>query len=94
MARKRNRHYIGYAQPSFLEGMARVLDFGGTLEEYDIPGLDDLLEGRTPDFGCSRESTEVIRQSWIQVGQYLYGAIGRFEAVEKGNLKAAGHADE
>ena len=94
MTRKTNRYRIGYAQPSFLEGMARILDFGGTLEEYDIPYLDDLREGRIPRFRDSKDDTEAIRQVWIEVGQYLYGAIGEFESVEKDNLKAADQANE
>jgi hypothetical protein len=27
--------YALFARPSFIEGMARVLDFGGTLQEYN-----------------------------------------------------------
>ena len=39
MSTKRGRGII-YARPSFLEGMARVLDIGGTLEEYDFGPID------------------------------------------------------
>ena len=39
MSTKRGRGII-YARPSFLEGMARVLDIGGTLEEYDFGPVD------------------------------------------------------
>ena len=39
MPTKRGRGII-YARPSFLEGMARVLDIGGTLEEYDFGSVD------------------------------------------------------
>ena len=39
MSTKRGRRII-YARPSFLEGMARVLDIGGTLEEYDFGSVD------------------------------------------------------
>ena len=39
MPTKRERGII-YARPSFLEGMARVLDIGGTLEEYDFGPID------------------------------------------------------
>lgn len=38
--------YFLFSKPSFLTGMARVLDLGCTLNEYDIcdnPGMADYL---------------------------------------------------
>ena len=48
MAKNRRWRRIIYARPSFLEGMARVMDIGGTLNEYDIPGSEDLRAARAP----------------------------------------------
>lgn len=53
-----------FAQPSFLEGMGRVLDFGGTLNEYN--------RARTP------EEADAIAAwaDWSAVGADLLGAAG------------------
>ena len=83
MAQKTIRYRIGYAQPSFLEGMARVVDFGGTLEEYDIPDIDDLLEAHPPRLSSQKANAEAIRGYWMAVGQYIGDAMGKFEAQEK-----------
>ena len=86
MEQKTNRYRIGYAQPSFLEGMARVLDFGGTLEEYDIPDIDDLLEAHPPRLSSRKANAEAIRSYWIATGRYIRNAMGKFEAQEKDKL--------
>ena len=39
MQTKKYRRLI-YARPSFLEGMARILDIGGTLNEYHFVSED------------------------------------------------------
>ncbi len=46
MPRKTNPFRIGYARPSFIEGMARIFDFGGTLNRYKAPTLDEIRERR------------------------------------------------
>lgn len=38
------RSGILYAEPSFLEGMARVLDLGGTLEVYNTSANEALAD--------------------------------------------------
>ncbi len=52
-----------YAEPSFVEGLARTLDIGGTLEEYNY----------------SRNGAEAdrnaLRSDWIQVGADLRRTI-------------------
>lgn len=58
-----------YAQPSFLEGMARVTDLGGTLEEYNTSPSGELAD------------MHAIRSDWRQVGEDLAEA---FFACAKG----------
>jgi hypothetical protein len=53
-----------YARPSFLEGVARLLDFGGTLNEYnrlDTPEDVDLV---------------ALRSDWEALGQDYRTALG------------------
>ncbi len=49
-----------YARPSFAEGMARILDFGNTLNEYN----------RSPD-----PDTIALAADWNAVGEDLARAI-------------------
>jgi hypothetical protein len=35
-----------YARPSFLEGMARVLDIGGTLQQYNVSATGEDADAR------------------------------------------------
>ncbi len=52
-----------FARPSFIEGVARILDFNGTLNEYN--------SSETPDeFALSMD--------WAVVGQYLHNAMTEY----------------
>lgn len=59
--------YRLYARPSFLEGVARVLDLGGTLNEYDT--------GRT---GTEADAL-AIWSDWAAIGQDIRCAMGVFK---------------
>ena len=49
-----------YARPSALEGIARLIDFGNTLSEYNT----------------SEEPDEVaLRMDWMSVGSHLHEAM-------------------
>ena len=69
---------INYARPSFMEGMARLMDFGGALDDYDIPYLDDLRAGRVPDVSVPEiePGAEAIHECWVTVGNHLRSAMG------------------
>ena len=64
-----------YARPSIVEGMARVMDIGDTLNSYNTS--DD------PD-------TVALMMDWLAVGQAMRGAIGEFEASESDELELVG----
>lgn len=57
-----------YARPSFLEGVARIFDFGGTLNEYNGPS-----SGLEADAAA-------LWSDWAAVGEDMRAAIGAFEA--------------
>lgn len=57
-----------YARPSFFEGAARVLDFTGTLTEYN--------QSITPD----QADAIALRMDWAMVGQDLKNAMDQFAA--------------
>jgi len=55
--------FLLFAEPSFMEGMARVLDLGNTLTEYN--------ESPTP-----READyNAIKSDWTMIGQDIYTAV-------------------
>lgn len=56
-----------YARPSFLEGIARLLDFSGTLNEYN--------SSMTPE----QADALALRSDWSAVGQDMWQAIEAFE---------------
>jgi len=53
-----------YASPSLLEGVARILDFGNTLNEYNSSQSEE-------------EADEIaLRMDWTMVGADLRNAMG------------------
>ena len=52
-----------FARPSFLEGMARVLDLGGTLNEYNRSGSAEEADLRA------------LGSDWNRVGDAIRGAM-------------------
>ena len=85
---KRGRGLI-YARPSFLEGMARIFDIGGTLNEYDFGSndreRDGAADGRERDVFANfwkgdaearKADAEAIRSDWQAVGDDLRAAMG------------------
>jgi len=55
--------YDLFAKPSFFEGMARVLDLGGTLNEYNYSRSG------------SHADMHAVGNDWIAVGEDLRGAV-------------------
>ena len=85
MTAKRRPLRINYARPSFLEGMARVLDIGGTLNQYDA---DDMMEiyremrARRLARPTGPEAQDAAsRQVWLTVGQHIRDAMGYYKDV-------------
>lgn len=66
-----------YAKPSFLEGVARIFDFGGTLNGYN-----DSPTGEEADAAA-------IRSDWEAIGQDMHNAIGAFEKEQANSLRPA-----
>ena len=81
-------------RPSFLEGMARVMDVSGALNQYDAADFEEIAAEihRRYSAGPTGPEAEVeaIRQVWIAVGRHLYDAIGQFEAAGHYKLKSSG----
>ena len=64
-----------FARPSFVEGMARVFDFGNTLNEYNYSRSDeeaDLL---------------ALRNDWEVIGQDLRMALARVKRERAKNVE-------
>lgn len=52
-----------YARPSFIEGVARLMDVGGTLNEYNRSASDEQADARA------------LRSDWYAVGDDLRAGI-------------------
>lgn len=92
MTAKRRPLRINYARPSFIEGMARLLDIGGTLNQYDA---DDMMEiyremraRRLARPTGPEAQAEAIRQVWLTVGQHLRDAMGYYEESVPGESQS------
>ena len=55
-----------YAAPSFIEGVARLMDFGGALNEYNTASSPELADEKA------------IRSDWVAVGKDIDSAINNF----------------
>lgn len=56
-----------FARPSFLEGMARVIDLGGTMQVYN-----DSQTEREADL-------RAIKKDWQAVGEDILNAVKSYE---------------
>ena len=59
-----------FARPSFVEGMARIFDMGGTLNEYN-----SSLSGEEAD-------AIALWSDWAAIGNDMYTVIGDFDPAE------------
>ena len=59
--------YYAFNLPSFLDGLARIFDIGGTLEEY-YPISDRGYE----------EDLAALRSDWIVIGQDMRYVMGEY----------------
>ena len=62
--------YFLFAQPTFVEGMARVLDLGNTLNVYNESLTEKIADSRA------------IFSDWFMVGQDIEQAISENRDVE------------
>jgi len=69
MAARYPRAPVKFPLPSFLSGVARTLDMGGVLDEYDF---DSALE----------HSERAIHDAWRAVGDELRGAMDHFHDLQ------------
>lgn len=65
-------------RPSFIEGMARVLDIGGTLN----PRIIDKNNDRKADY-------EAIYSDWENVGKDLHTAISQYKSLKPKEKKSS-----
>ena len=88
---------IPHTRPTFLEGMARVMDIGGTLNQYDTDDLlgilDELRARRLAASSGPKAEADAMRDAWIAVGQCIYDAIGHFEVPEHGKPPPLGRSE-
>jgi hypothetical protein len=67
MNRYRNSLYYSYTKPSFLGGLARILDLGGTLRNNN-----------SPSGSVYEMDIMAMRSDWIAIGQDIGDAIGAY----------------
>ena len=83
MKTQARRVYIHHARPSFLEGMARVLDIGGTLSYYIVDDHENLAKKLTrcrltAPTGFQADGI-ALKNVWANVGHCLQLGIGSLE---------------
>lgn len=71
-----NTHFL-CARPSFLEGIARIMDFGNTLNAYN-----------TSPTGQEADNT-AIWMDWTMIGQDFRNTVTKFEIEETDTLAQA-----
>ncbi len=68
----------------FTDGMARIVDFGGALDDYYVDELvriyEDLRVRRLGAPSGPEAEAETVRIVWDEVGQCIRNAIGVFES--------------
>lgn len=62
-----------YANPSFVEGMARVIDLGGTIERFSYNTSDSAAEA----------DSRALYADWSAVGADLKDSLRKFEPSDK-----------
>lgn len=62
-----NYSYFLFARPSFLEGIARILDFGNTLNEYN--------QSNSPE----QADTLAISADWRAIGSDIQAALAALD---------------
>ena len=77
------------ARSSFLVGMARAFDLGGTLNRYDAEELMEVYREMRAE-RLARPSgpeaqAEAMRKVWLTVGQHISDAMGYHETVVQDN---------
>ena len=74
-----------YARPSLAEGMARILDIGGTLNQYSAEDWMEIhreMRARRLAQPTGPEAeAEAIRQVWLTVGRHIRDAMGGYAAT-------------
>ena len=62
-----NKTTFLFANPSFVEGMARVMDLGSTLQVYNESNTEKEADSRA------------IQKDWEAVGEDVYNALDKYE---------------
>ncbi len=66
----RRRQFIRYARPGFFEGMARIMDFGNSMNRY-------------PRYRSSAEDDMLaLRSDWVAVGDDIRAAIRGYDETQ------------
>ncbi len=73
--------HVGHA---FADGMARVVDFEGGLDDYPAGDLAKMYNGlrrrRLDSLSGSDAEAQTVRMVWEEVGRSVRNAIGSFES--------------
>ncbi|MCX6790964.1 MAG: hypothetical protein NTV62_02090 [Candidatus Gribaldobacteria bacterium] len=71
---KQTQTFYLFTRPSFSEGMARVLDIGGTIQTYNES---------TPS---NKADTEALSRDWKMVGKDIKDSISVYERKQSTNI--------
>lgn len=75
-----SQSYLLFARPSFWEGIARVLDFGSTLQNYNR------------SFSPEQADLNALRSDWRVVGQDIEFSIKKYGQAKEPAIPDSAHA--
>lgn len=89
------RLHLKYTTPSFAEGVSRIVDFGGTLQEYYLVAYPKLHKGARRNVYSSYHHTETgvvksvsatLAADWDSVGRDLGNATKRLVSEHRNRI--------
>ncbi len=73
----RSLSFLLFSRPSFLEGMSRIVDFGGTLNMYN--------DSKTPE----EADNLALSNDWKMIGRDLKSAVEEYERTTRVSRSAS-----
>ena len=85
---------LPFVGSGFARGIARIIDVGGNLNDYDTNELLEiyrrLSERRLSKLSGPEAEIESVRAVWTSVGKSIEDAVGAFEAEDNGARLSTG----
>jgi hypothetical protein len=71
MSEEISRSFFLFARPSFIGGIARLFDFGGTLNSYNISTTGEIADARA------------FQEDWKAIGDDMRAVLAAYKAEQE-----------